>query len=93
MIRSLEDRWQQYRRALRRDDRHQFDRLFEHGRTHADAARYLNHQEPEMTLLVSIALEQEKELQDLHERVEALERDLNDGRPAERPPASSEGRS
>ncbi|WP_273837115.1 hypothetical protein [Halococcus sp. PRR34] len=93
VIRSLEDRWQQYRRALRRDDKHHFDRLFEHGRTHADAAGYLNHQEPELTLLVSVALEQEKELQDLHERIEALERDLNDDHPEATSIATNEGRS
>ena len=86
VIRALEDRWQQYRRALRRDDKHHFDRLFEHGRAHADAAGYLNHQEPELTLLVSVVLEQEKELQQLHDRIEALERDLN-SEPSEEPSA------
>ena len=86
VIRALEDRWQQYRRALRRDDKHHFDRLFEYGRAHADAAGYLNHQGPELTLLVSVALEQEKELQELHHRIEALERDLN-SEPSEEPSA------
>lgn len=63
---------------LHRNDKYHFDRLFEHGRAHADAAECLNHQEPEMTLLISVVLEQEKELQALHERIHALERDLND---------------
>ena len=91
VIRALEDRWQQYRRALRHDDKRHFDRLFEHGRAHADAAGYLNHQEPELTLLVSVVLEQEKELQALHERIEALERDLNDDQSTERTTANNKG--
>ena len=91
VIRALEDRWQQYRRALRRDDKQYFDRLFEHGRAHADAAGYLNHQEPELTLLVSVVLEQQKELQALHERVHALERDLNDDQSTEGTTANNEG--
>ena len=58
-------------------DQDHFDRLFEHGRAHADAAGYLNHQQPEITFLVSVVLEQEKQIQDLTERVDALEEDLN----------------
>lgn len=78
VIRGLEDNWSQYRRALRRVDRPYFDRLFEHARAHADAAGYLNHEDAETTLLVAVVLEQEKEIQDLHERVQALECDLNE---------------
>ena len=58
-------------------DQDHFDRLFEHARAHADACSYLNHQQPEITFLVSIVLEQESQIQDLTERVDALEDDLN----------------
>ena len=75
VVRSLEDNWQQYRRALRRVDQPHFDRLFEHAREHADAAGYLNHQQPEVTLLLSVVLEQEKRMQALHERLRAVERE------------------
>ena len=86
VVRGLEEDWRQYRRALRRVDKPHFDRLFEHAREHADAAGYLNHQQPEVTLLVSVVLEQEKRMQDLHERLRALERDSDatDGGPADR---------
>ena len=73
VVHGLEDNWQQYRKALRRVHKPHFDRLFEHAREHADAARYLNHQQPEVTLLVSVVLEQEKRMQSLHERIRALE--------------------
>lgn len=62
LLRGIEDRWQPYRRALRRRDQPHFDRLFEHARTHADAAGYLNHENPLVPMLVSIVLEQEKRL-------------------------------
>ena len=77
VVRGLEENWQQYRKALRWVDKPHFDRLFEHAREHADAAGYLNHQQPEITLLVSVVLEQEKRIQDLHERLRALERDID----------------
>ena len=76
VVRSLEENWQQYRKALRRVDKPHFDRLFEHAREHADAAGYLNHQQPEVTLLVSVVIEQEKRMQRLHERLRAVEREV-----------------
>ena len=77
VVRSLEENWQQYRKALRRVDKPHFDRLFEHAREHADAAGYLNHHQPEITLLVSVVLEQEKRIQASHDRLRALERDID----------------
>ena len=76
-LRALEENWQQYRRALRCVDKPHFDRLFEHAREHADAAGYLNHQEPEVTLLVSVVLEQEKRMRELHARIRTLEREAD----------------
>ena len=75
VVHGLEDNWQSYRHALRRADKLYYDRLFEHAREHADAAGYLNHQQPEVTLLLSVVLEQEKRMQALHERLRAVERD------------------
>ncbi len=75
VVRELEENWQQYRRALRRSDKPHFDRLFEHAREHADAAGYLNHHQPEITLLISVVLEQEKRIEAFHECLRALERE------------------
>ncbi|WP_327051997.1 hypothetical protein [Halomicrococcus gelatinilyticus] len=77
VLSAMESRWSDYRRALRRGDRAAFDRLFEHARAHADAAGVQNHQRVEVTVLVSVALEQQKRLDDLEERVDHLEDDLN----------------
>jgi hypothetical protein len=86
-LRALEENWQQYRRALRRVDKPHFDRLFEHAREHADAAGYLNHHEPEVTLLVSVVLEQEKRMGELHARIRTLEREADIAVDSEREPS------
>ena len=61
-LRATEQRWQAYRRTLRRHDRPHFDRLFVHGRAHADAAGVLNHADPVVPLLVAALLEHERRL-------------------------------
>ena len=76
VLRNLEDDWQEYRRALRRQDQQHFDHLFEHARGYADAAGYLNHPQPMILVLISIALAHEQQLSDLAERVDAIEDDL-----------------
>lgn len=69
-----EARWSAYRRALRKRHRDDFDRLFARVRDHADAAGHQNATDPEMAVLVSILLSQERELRQLRERVDDLER-------------------
>lgn len=76
VLRALENQWAAYRRGLRRDDQHRFDRLFEHARAHADASGYLNHTEPFYPVLISIALEHEKRLDALERRLD--EQDTSD---------------
>jgi hypothetical protein len=72
-IRGLEEQWQPYRRALRRRDQPHFDRLFEHARAHADAAGQINHRLPELPLLLSILLEQERRLRLLERSDDGIE--------------------
>lgn len=79
LLGSVEDRWGTYRRALRRDDRLHFDRLFVHARSHADASGLQNHDDPMASVLLSVALEQEKAIAALEARVEALEARTDDG--------------
>jgi hypothetical protein len=79
-LRAIEDRWAEFRRALRRRDQPRFDRLFEYAREHADASALLNHQNPLVPALFSIDLEQEATLEDHEERLEALEHRLDEQR-------------
>ena len=56
------DRWNKYRRALRREDQPHFDRLFLRVREYTAAATYQCHDNPMEAILLSIALDQEKRL-------------------------------
>lgn len=69
-LRRLEERWQSYRRALRRRDRPHFDRLWEQAAGHADAAGYHNRERNLDLLLFSVALAQERRIAELEAAVE-----------------------
>jgi len=72
-LRAIEDRWQDFRRALRRRNQPRFDQLFEYAREHADASGLLNHQNPLLPTLLSIDIEQESRLDEHEKRLEKLE--------------------
>jgi hypothetical protein len=72
-LRAIEERWTEFRRALRRRDQPHFDQLFKYAHEHADASGLLNHQTPFLPALFSIDLEQEARLDDHEERLEELE--------------------
>lgn len=76
-VRAMEERWADYRRALRRDDQPAFDRLFEHARTHADAGGIQNHMSVEIAVLLSMVLEQQIQIEELDNHFDHLEADLN----------------
>jgi hypothetical protein len=73
LLRVTENRWQDYRRCLRREDQAHFDQLFTHARNHADASGLRNHEDPMIPVLVSIALAQEKQIAALDDRLDVLE--------------------
>jgi hypothetical protein len=73
VLRAVEDRWQPFRRALRHEDQEHFDRLLKHANAHADAAGNLNHQSPIVPVLVSIALAQERRIDELEQRLAEIE--------------------
>ena len=66
-VQTVESDWRSFRRGLRREYKDDFDRLFDHARTHADAAGYHNSAEPNMALLLSILLAHEHELAECRE--------------------------
>ena len=77
-LRAIEERWAEFRRALRRRDQPRFDHLFEYAREHADASGLLNHQNPLLPALFSIDLEQEVRLDDHEERLTELEQRMSE---------------
>ncbi len=66
-------RWQKFRRALRRDDQAQFDRLFELARLHLQAGVYASNPWPLESMLLSMLLEHQKTISVLEERLKKLE--------------------
>jgi len=74
-------RWQKFRRALRREDQAQFDRLFELARLHLQAGVYASNPWPLESMLLSMLLEHEKALSALERRLERLEEQESDNRP------------
>lgn len=72
-LRGLEERWQPYRRGLRSRDQTHYDQLWADARQHADAAGYLNHDEPLFPVLLSMLLAQQARIAILEERITALE--------------------
>lgn len=66
-LRRIEDDWGSFRRALRRDDKAHFDRLFVAARNYADAAGYQNHPDPMVAVLVSVLIDQQRRLAELEE--------------------------
>jgi hypothetical protein len=61
-----------FRRALRRADQHALDDLFVAARQHLAAAQYASHALPFEVFLLSMLLEEHKEVMKLREKVEAL---------------------
>jgi hypothetical protein len=78
VLEAVQSRWSDYRRALRRHDQPHFDRLFEYADAHADAAGYLNADDPMQPILFSMLLEQQKRLAEQRERLELIEQRLDD---------------
>jgi hypothetical protein len=72
--REYED-WKKFRRALRREDQQVLDRLFDRARIHVQAGSYASRPWPLETILVSILLEQEKELAELRAKIEAVRKE------------------
>jgi hypothetical protein len=67
LIEDTAQRWAKFRRALRREDQSHFDRLFHRARCYTQAGTYQCHDNPMETILLSIALDQERRLTDLEQ--------------------------
>ena len=75
-------RWQKFRRALRKEDQAHLDRLFESARLHLQAGVYASNPWPLESMLLSMLLEHQKDLSALAEQLKRLEQLLR-GRPGE----------
>jgi hypothetical protein len=62
LVEAAIQKWQKFRRALRREDQEHFDRLFRRVRCYTQAATYQCNDNPMEAILLSIALDQEKRI-------------------------------
>ena len=84
LIEQAVERWAKFRRALRREDQEHFDRLFLRVRSYTQAATYQASDNPMEAILLSIALDQEKRLRALEQRLWQAERDHASAGPSTR---------
>jgi len=61
-------RWQDYRRALREEDRALFDKVVNGARQHASAAGYCAHLDPVETALLGMLIELQREVEQIRSR-------------------------
>lgn len=66
-----ESQWYPFRRALREEHQSDFDRVFERAVEHAGPAGYQNASTPELAMMMSVLVSQERELRMLREHVES----------------------
>ncbi|MCJ7819417.1 MAG: hypothetical protein MUP25_06315 [Syntrophales bacterium] len=71
-------RWQKFRRALRREDQAHLDRLFESARLHLQAGVYASNPCPLESMLLSMLLEHQRALSVLEEQFKRLEQLLRE---------------
>jgi DNA repair ATPase RecN len=74
VLEALISDWQGFRKALRKEDQLAFDRLMDKARGLASAARYDPRLDPMESVVMSILVELEKELEELRKKVEELEK-------------------
>lgn len=72
-LENLKDQFKPFRKALRQEDKKFLDSLWEKAFYHASASSYMNPRNPAETALMSIQVEQEKEIQRLKKKVKELE--------------------
>lgn len=73
------DRWQKFRRALRKEDQDALDDLLAAAKFHAASAAYASRVVPFETMLLSMLIEQQKQIQSLRKRLDRWENSHVDG--------------
>ncbi len=66
-LKNLKRELKDYKKALRKEDQQIFEKMFEKAEKNADAASYQNSNNPIVIAIISILLQQEKEIEKLKE--------------------------
>jgi hypothetical protein len=71
LVRQEAERWNKFRRALRKEDQEALDELFAAARFHSAAGAYASGAIPFETMILSMLIEEHKTAKALREKVEA----------------------
>ena len=67
-------KWKKFQDALRKEERKLMERILNYSRKHISAGSQTSRPEPFRTMLMSVLLEQEKEIQSLKDEIEEIKR-------------------
>lgn len=73
LVRQEIESWNRYRRALRQEDQQALDALFVAARRHSAAGAYLARETPFEVMMLSMLIEQHKQIEVLQRKVTDLE--------------------
>lgn len=73
LVRQEIESWNRYRRALRQEDQQALDALFVAARRHSAAGAYLAREMPFEVMMLSMLIEQHKQIEVLQQKVTDLE--------------------
>jgi hypothetical protein len=79
VVEDIVHRWQDYRHALRKQDRDIFDQLMVKARAHASAAHYAAILDPTEPFFMSILVELQRDIDALKKRLNGKLKGKNDG--------------
>ncbi len=66
------EKWEKFQEALRKEERKIIDRILNYSRKHVSAGSQASRPEPFRTMLMSILLEQEKEIRNLRKELDEI---------------------
>lgn len=69
-IKNMKSKWSKFREGLKKEDKKYFDRIFERAQFFADAGSYANHPNSSSTVILSVLVSQEKEIQKLRDKID-----------------------
>ena len=72
-LKKLEEDWKLFKRALKKEDKPAFDQLFQKANYHVPSGQVRANPFPIRTFFMSVCLEQQKENNELNERIKKLE--------------------
>ncbi len=78
IIKRAKKRWKEFRKALRKSEKKAFDKMIEHCRNHTSASSQVKDPEPFRSMLISILLEHQKEIDSIEKKIDEILDNLED---------------